>query len=451
MEAKDITNNQELLNSIVQDINDEQSDSIINKINDAHPSDTANLLESLPPDERQVLWEIIPSDQEGEILSQMHTEARSSLIETMDEKRLLAAAEVMDASKLAEVLQELPEDLCDSIVQSLEDDNRARLETILSYDENSAGRLMSTEVLSVRQNVTLKVVQRWLHKHKNIPLYTDSLMVVDNDNQYLGKLPLGDIIIGDAESTVSDAMQSNGDLLYTDSTLDDIAKLFQRRDLISVAVLNKENQLMGRITIDDALKIVSQQADASVMNSAGLKKEEDLFAPVIPSAKRRGFWLGINLVTVFLAAWVIGQFQEVLDKIVVLAVLMPIVASMGGIAGSQTLTLVIRGLALQQIAGSNIRWLTIKEILVGGLNGLLWALVVAIVTFLWFQNSGIAYILAAAMILNLLAASLSGVIIPLVLNRLGIDPALSGAVILTTVTDIIGFLSFLGLATLFLL
>lgn len=244
----------------------------------------------------------------------------------------------------------------------------------------------------------------------------------------------------------TDIVTTQADISYND-----VAMLFRQRELLSIPVLDEQKHLIGHISIDHIIDIIQDQADATVLKGAGLKEEEDLFAPVLPSAKRRGFWLGINLITVFVAAAVIGQFQEALDKIVALAVLMPIVASMGGIAGSQTLTLTIRGMALDQIASSNIRWLTMKEISVGALNGIVWALVVGLVSYIWFNNLGLSIIIAAAMILNLLAASFSGIIIPLVLTRMGIDPALSGAVILTTVTDIIGFLSFLGLATLFLL
>ena len=253
------------------------------------------------------------------------------------------------------------------------------------------------------------------------------------------------------ETLVRDVMRKDVDKVSADASEHDVLTLFERRDLISVAVVGEGDALLGRICIDDVVDLIREEAEHSMMKQAGLGEEEDLFAPVMPSAKRRGVWLGINLVTVFLAAWVIGQFEEVLEKFVALAVLMPVVASMGGIAGSQTLTLTIRGLALDQIAKSNVRWLTLKEIGVGSLNGLVWSLVVALVAFLWFEDAGIALIIAVAMVLNLLAAAISGVSIPLVLNRLGIDPALSGAVVLTTVTDIIGFLSFLGLATVFLL
>jgi len=310
---------------------------------------------------------------------------------------------------------------------------------------------MSTDVISVRQDVTLAVVLRWLRRHQTLPPHTDALMVIDDNDVYLGKLDMAIVVTGDPDESVSNVMHRDADTLRANVSCNEIAVLFERRDLISVAVLDDNDHLLGRVTIDDVVDIIREQADSVLLKSAGLGEEEDLFAPVFPSAKRRGLWLGINLITVFLAAWVIGQFEEALDKIVALAVLMPVVASMGGIAGSQTLTLTIRGLALDQIARSNVRWLTIKEIMVGALNGMVWAVIVAIVSYLWFDDAGISVILAAAMILNLLAASLSGVIIPLALDRVGIDPALSGAVILTTVTDVIGFLSFLGLATLFLL
>jgi magnesium transporter len=381
----------------------------------------------------------------------MHDEARASIIEGMEHAELVAAAESMDVEDLAEVLEELTEDQSESILQALDEDHRERLEAVLSYAEGTAGRLMSTNVISVRKDVTLAVVLRWLRRHRTLPPHTDALMVIDADGLYLGKLRMEDVVTGDPDTGVESVMRGEADTLLVDATEREAALLFERRDLISVAVLDEDGHLLGRITIDDVVDVIREEADHALLKSAGLDAEEDLFAPVVPSARRRGVWLGINLITVFLAAWVIGRFEEALDKIVALAVLMPVVASMGGIAGSQTLTLTIRGLALDRIAKSNVRWLTLKELLVGVLNGLVWALVVALVAYLWFRDAGIAAILGVAMILNLLAAALSGVSIPLVLQRFGIDPALSGAVILTTVTDVIGFLSFLGLASLFLL
>ncbi len=445
------TTNKEFLDTIVLDIGAERHEELRNKLDDCHPAETANLLESLPPGERKALWEAIPAEQEGEILTHMRDEARATIIGKMDHEELVAAAGTMDVTDLADVLDELPNKLTDTILLALDDDHRRRLETVLGYEEETAGRLMSTDVISVRQDVTLAVVLRWLRRHQTLPSHTDALMVIDENNLYLGKLDLADVVTGDPDELVSHVMQREADTVRGNDDYSEVAALFERRDLISVAVLDEKDHLLGRITIDDVVDVIREQADATLLKSAGLDEEEDLFAPVIPSAKRRGIWLGINLITVFLAAWVIGQFEEALDKIVALAVLMPIVASMGGIAGSQTLTLTIRGLALDQIARSNMRWLTSKEVMVGALNGIVWAIIVAIVSYFWFHDVGIAIILAVAMILNLLAASLSGVIIPLTLNRFGIDPALSGAVILTTVTDVIGFLSFLGLASIFLL
>ncbi|MCW8928782.1 MAG: magnesium transporter [Gammaproteobacteria bacterium] len=441
----------DILNSVVSDINSERLEDLSNKLDEFHPSEVANLLESLPPVKRKILWGIIPGEQEGEVLTHMRDEARAAIIEEMKQDQLLAAAGNMNASKLANVLGELPNDISDNIFQALEDDHRKRLETVLSYDEKTAGRIMNTDVISVRQNVTLAVVLRWLRRHLMLPVHTDALMVIDEENRYLGKLHLSNVVIGAPDELVQNVMRSDANSIKASCSITEVAALFERRDLISVAVLDENDHLLGRITIDDVVDIIREQADATLLKSAGLNEEQDLFSPILPSAKQRGLWLGLNLITVFFAAWVIGQFQEVLDEIVALAVLMPIVASMGGIAGSQTLTLTIRGLALDQIAKSNIKWLTMKEIAVGGLNGLVWAVTVAIASFIWFDNKGIAIILAVAMLLNLLAASLSGVIIPLILNRMGIDPALSGAVILTTITDVIGFLSFLGLASLYLL
>ena len=440
----------EMLEYVLADLQAGRSDELCDALEEAHPADVADLLESLPPEQRSALWEAVPVEQEGEILTYMHDEARATIIDEMDHEELVAAAESMAAEDLAEVLEELRVDLTESILESLDEDHKARLETVLRYEEDTAGRLMSTDVVSVRKDVSLAVVLRWLRRHKTLPPHTDALMVIGEDGLYLGMLRMSDVVTGDPDALVESVMQSDAVTVRMDTSEREVAALFERRDLISVAVLDEREHLLGRITIDDVVDVIREEADHTLLKSAGLKEEEDLFSPVVPSARRRGVWLGINLVTVFLAAWVIGRFEEALDKIVALAVLMPVVASMGGIAGSQTLTLTIRGLALDQIAKSNVRWLTFKELMVGMLNGLVWALVVALVAYLWFQDLGLSAIIAAAMVLNLLAASLSGVTIPLVLQRLGIDPALSGAVILTTVTDVIGFLSFLGLATLFL-
>jgi magnesium transporter len=440
-----------LLNDIASDIVLDNHEALKEKLEEIHPAETANVLEAMPPKNRQMLWQAVPMEQEAEVLAYISDEVRTSLVEAMDEQQLLSTTSTMDTATLSDVIKTLPDELGESVIQALDEDHRNRLETLMTYEEDSAGRLMNTNVISVRQDVTLAVVLRWLRRHSVLPKGTDSLLVIDEHNLYLGKLELSDVLISDPNLLVADKMKPDADTVSAKMHKNELAALFERRDLMSVAVLDETGHLVGRITIDEILYVIRELADTALLKTAGLQEDEDLFAPVVPSAKRRGIWLGINLITVFIAAWVIGRFEEALDKIVALAVLMPIVASMGGIAGSQTLTLTIRGLALDQIARSNIRWLTIKEILVGTLNGLVWAIVVALVSYFWFNNIGLALIIAFAMILNLFAASLSGVMIPLALNRLGIDPALSGAVILTTVTDVIGFLSFLGLATLFLL
>ncbi|MCW9013153.1 MAG: magnesium transporter [Gammaproteobacteria bacterium] len=425
--------------------------SVASYVEHMHIAEIAVMLESLPPDLRQRLWALLPQEIEGETLTYLGEEVRASIIGEMEHADVVAATESMDVVDLADVMDELPGDISEAVLESLDQDRRQRLETTLSFNEDTAGRLMSTDVISVRTDVSLAVVLRYLRRLKPLPSHTDALMVTDDNGAYLGKLSLADAVSEHPSTLVADIMQPAADSVQADANEHDVAQLFERRDLISVAVIDEQGILLGRITVDNVVDIILAEADKALLASAGLDQDEDLFAPVFPSARRRAVWLGINLLTVFMAAWVIGRFEAVLDKIVALAVLMPVVASMGGIAGSQTLTLTIRGLALGQISNANLRWLGNKELFVGILNGFVWAIVVAIVTFVWFQDTGIAAIIAAAMILNLIAAAFSGVLIPVILSRMGIDPALSGAVVLTTVTDVIGFLSFLGLATVFLL
>ncbi len=440
-----------IVESVLVDLANEELESLRQRLVDVHPAELAHILESLTLDQRLVVWGLIAQEEYPDVLSYLHDEVRLSIIDEMEPDHFIAAAQEMNPEDLVYVLDTLPVEVGDSIIEQLEDDYRQRLEIVRSFEEGSAGRLMNSDVISVRDDITIAVVLRYLRLHPELPTHTDALMVVNEENQYLGKLIISHVLTAQPEVIVSELMQAGIDKVLATDSEHDILIQFDRRDLISVAVVDEQNTLLGRITIDNVVDLIRTEAEHAMMKSAGLDEEEDLFSPMVPSAKRRGLWLGINLVTVFLAAWVIGQFEAVLAKFVALAVLMPVVASMGGIAGSQTLTLTIRGLALDQIAHSNVRWLIIKEMGVGALNGMVWSLVVALVAFLWFQDIGIAVILAVAMILNLLFAAISGISIPLLLKRIGIDPALSGAVILTTVTDIIGFLSFLGLASLFLL
>ena len=439
------------LDWVLSALNNQQTEELTNVLFNLHVSEIANLLESMPLEPRQALWQLVDPEVEGEVLPYLHDEVRATIIDDMDDAELVAAAEHMDIEDLVDVIEELPQALSDTIVESLDLDRRARLERVLSYKEGSAGRLMMVDVLSVRPDVTLAVVLRWLRRHDGLPVHTDALMVTDSNNVYLGQLSMEALVTSAPESLVSDVMSTESDTVKDSMPEHDIAALFERRDLVSVAVLDDAHCLVGRITIDDVVDVIREEAEQAYLKSAGLDQEEDLFAPVVPSAKRRGLWLGINLVTVFMAAWVIGQFEEALSQLVALAVLMPVVASMGGIAGSQTLTLTIRGLALDQIAAGNTRWLLKKEVAVGALNGVVWSIVVAIVAYLWFGEVGLSIVIALAIIINMLAAAISGIIVPLVLKKFGVDPALSGAVVLTTVTDIMGFLSFLGLATIFLL
>ncbi|GHE20021.1 magnesium transporter [Halomonas urumqiensis] len=415
------------------------------------PAEIALLLESLPLGDRIRLWERVPAEVDGEVLLHVHDEVRSTLLDEMDPAEIKAAAADLDTTDLAELFEDLPRQVAEDMLRSMDALQRQRLEETLAFEEDSAGRIMRTDTIAVRADVSLETAQRFLRWKETIPDNTDALMVVDRDGYVVGKLPLARLVSHDQEIAVAEVMDDDIDTISMDMKTREVAKLFETHDLVSAPVVDVEGKLLGRILIDDIVDVIRENSDQALMNMAGLDEEEDLFAPVLPSAKRRAVWLGINLVTAFLAAWVIGRFEDALDQIVALAVLMPIVASMGGIAGSQTLTLAIRGLALGQISRTNSQWLMRKEIGISALNGVLWALVVAVLAVLWFGSIGIGVIIAAALVINMLAAGIAGIAIPLILKRLGIDPALSGSVVLTTVTDVVGFMAFLGLATLFLL
>jgi magnesium transporter len=420
-------------------------------LNGLHAAEIADLLESLPMEQREIVWEMVDPEQRGDVLLHVHEEVRVHLIHQMESHELVAAAEKLDTDDLADILNDLPEAVIREVLQAMDEQNRRRLQAILSYPEDTAGGLMNTDTITVRADVTLDVVLRYLRRLGDIPEMTDSLIVVNRDNRYLGLLPLTDLLVSQPDLTVAEIMTREVEGIPATTSQVDVARLFEDRDLVSAPVIDEHGHLIGRITVDDVVDVIREQAEHSVMSMAGLSEDEDMFAPVRVSARRRALWLGINLVTAFLAAWVIGVFEATIEKVVALAILMPIVASMGGIAGSQTLTLVIRGIALGQVGGANARWLLAKELAVGVLNSLLWGLVVGLVAVIWFQNVKLGIIIAVAMIVNLLNAALVGVSLPLLLRRLGIDPAIAGGVILTTFTDVMGFFAFLGLATLFLI
>ncbi len=419
-------------------------------VNSLHPAEIALLLESLPPAQREVVWEFVDPELEGSVLVELNDGVRQALIEGMEAEELVAAAEGMEVDDLADLVGDLPETVTLQLLRSMDQQDRERLRTVLAWPEDSAGGLMNTDTVSVRADVTLEVVLRYLRMRGELPPRTDSLFVVDRTDRYLGTITLTQLITGDPDVTVGETLDTEAPRIEPQLPAQEVAQLFQDRDLVSAAVVGADGKLLGRITIDDVVDVIREEAEHSVFSMAGLRDEEDLFAGIIPSTQRRLLWLGINLITAFMAAAVVRSFEGTIEKVAALAALMPIVASMGGIAGTQTVTLIIRGLALGQVQWSNARWLLFKEIAVGGLNGAIWAAVVGAVTIVWFETWRIAAIIAAAMLINLLAAAAVGVLVPLALRRMKIDPALSAGVILTTFTDCIGFATLLGLASLFL-
>ncbi len=419
-------------------------------VNSLHPSEIALLIESVPPTQREIIWEFVDPELEGDVLVELSESVRHDLIEGMEADELLAAAEDMEVDDLADLVGDLPEAVTRRLLLSMDQQDRDRLRSVLAYDENTAGGLMNTDTVSVRGDVTIEVVLRYLRMRKQLPDRTDRLFVVDRNDRYLGAVSLTRLLTEHEESSVIELLDEQAPSIDPQTTSHEVAMLFQDRDLVSAAVVSPSGKLLGRVTIDDVVDVIREEAEHSVRSMAGLRGEEDIFAGVIPSTQRRLVWLGINLATAFLAAAVVHSFEATIEKVAALAALMPIVASMGGIAGTQTVTLIIRGLALGQVQWENARWLLFKEIAVGGLNGLIWAIVVGAVTILWFDAWQIAAIIAAAMLINLLAAAAVGVLVPLALRRMSIDPALSAGVILTTFTDCIGFATLLGLGALFL-
>jgi len=427
------------------------ADQIRHLLLNLHGSEIADLLECFPHGPREILWELVDPDDHGEVLTQVNDEVRAGLIDELETRDLVAATEGLDPDDLADILMDLPGTVIQEVLRAMDKQDRQRLEVVLHYPEDSAGGLMNVDVVTVRADVTLDVVMRYLRMRGELPHNTDKLFVVDRHDCYRGALALTQLLTNEPEQIVAAVMDRDIRGIPATQTDVEVARQFENHDLLSAAVVSEDNKLLGRITIDDVVDVIREDADHSLLSMAGLDEEDDTFAPVMKSARRRALWLGINLFTAFLASWVIGNFQATLEQVVALAVLMPIVASMGGIAGSQTLIIVIRGLALGQIGSSNARWLMYKELAVSILNGLGWAVVVAVISALWFSNRDIGLVIAAALIINLMCAALAGLSIPFILKRLNIDPALAGSVILTTFTDVIGFMVFLGLGTIFLL
>jgi magnesium transporter len=392
---------------------------------------------------------LVNPELEGEVLHHLSDEIQAEFVNQMNTEELLQATENLDTDDFADILQQLPKKVMQEVLNSLRQQDRERLEQVLSYPEDTAGGLMNTDVVSIRPDLTIDAVLRYLRRHETIPEMTDNLFVVTRKDRYIGLLPLTTLLVSDPNTLILDVMDTEREAIPADLDETDVANLFERNDWVSAPVVNQEGRLVGRITIDDVVDVIREEADHSLMRMAGLDDDEDTFAPVVKTAKRRAVWLGINLLTALLASMVIGLFQHTIEQVVALAILMPIVASMGGIAGSQALTLVIRGQALGHVERSNIGYLLNREIIVGTINGLLWATVVASIASWWFSDLTIGFIIAIAMVINLIVAAICGTSLPVILKAMNIDPALAGGVILTTITDVVGFCAFLGLATLF--
>ncbi len=425
-----------------------QETSVIKLVNTLHPAEIAFLIESLPDEEqREKIWNLVAIGRKGETLTHLNDYIRLQFIESMPTSELVVTTRTMDHDDLADLLPDMPDVVSRVLLQSMESQHRERLESVLSYPEDSAGGLMNTDTISIRTDISLETVMRYLRFLGKIPDTTDNLIVVNKAGFYQGVLYLSDLLTHDPEQFVSSVMNTKLRGIHAATEQTEVAALFERRDLITAPVVDEQGYLLGRITIDDIVDVIRDEGEHTFMSQAGLSEEDDMFAPVLSSSKRRAIWLGVNLLTALLASTVIGMFQVTIEKMVALAVLMPIVASMGGIAGSQTLTLVIRGMALGQLNNNNYRSLIVKEVSVSLINGLLWALVLAIISGVWFANMTLAYVIGFAIIINLVIAAFSGVVIPITLDKMGADPALAGGVFLTTITDVIGFFAFLGLAS----
>lgn len=422
-----------------------------NLINNLLPSELARLIESLPLKERAIIWEMIELKNKGDVVVEVADEVRDGLIEGMEANELISAIEGMALDDLADLVADLPETLTQEVIRSLDHQDRERLTQVLAYDEDSAGGLMNIDIITVRPDVTVEVVLTYLRNQKTIPTGTDSIFVVNRNNVYKGALLLSSLVTEDPGKPVSEIMSKKIMPILAKTPSDKVVREFENRDLLSAPVIDDDEKLLGRITIDDVVDVIRDEAEHSLMSAAGLDEEDDMFSPATKSAKRRAIWLGVNLATAFLAASVVDIFQTTLDKIVLLAVLMPIVPSMGGVAGTQSLTIMTRAIALGHLDKTNTKGIFRKEVLVGVLNGILWAMVVGSLTYLWFSEWLLGLVIAGAMTINLIMAALAGFGIPLMLKRLNIDPALAGGVILTTITDVVGYISFLGLGAIFLL
>jgi len=421
------------------------------KLEEMHPADIAYILEALPLDDRLIVWELVKADRDGEILLEVSDAVRESLIRSMDSQELLAATEQLDADEIADLAPDLPEEVIQGVFRSLPVEEREELRAAMSYPEDSVGALMNFEEISVREDVTLEVVTRYLRRFEELPDHTDQVFVVDRAEQLKGVLPISKLVVTDLEVLVRDVMLTDFVTLYPDDKAQDAAQAFERYDLVSAAVVAANGKLIGRVTVNAVVDFIRERNEAQQLAKGGLREGEDVFAPVWESVKNRWSWLAINMVTAFIASRVIGAFEGSIEKLVALAALMPIVAGIGGNSGNQTITMIVRALALGQVDEGQSRQLLLKELGVAVLNGLIWGGVLGVVAYWLYSSVPLGLVMTAAMTLNLLLAAMLGVLIPVVMTRLGRDPALGSSVMITAFTDSGGFLIFLGLATIFLL
>jgi len=445
----EIKENKENLKIILDDSSNLSLNQIRRLLNDMSSSEIAHALESSPPKQRSIIFSLLETEEEGDVLFELGEEIQQDLISNISNEELTEAVKELELDEIVDILQNLPEERMKKILSNMSKVDRQRIEMGLTYPENTAGGLLNTDVISVRPNNSIKEVLSYLRDQKELPENTDKIFVVNNDNNYLGEMPISKIITTDPVMNVREIMETDMPAIDVNLEDKDVATIFERKNLISSAVIDHKGQLIGRITIDDVVDVIREDADQNLLGMAGVA--EDTFAPPGRAAKSRVFWLAMNLVTAFIAASTINIFQDVIDKIVYLAVLMPIVASMGGVAATQTLTIVLRGLTLEQINTSNIKWLFKRELAVSIINGIVLSTLVAISTYLWFQEYTLAILIASALVINLISSVIAGILVPLILRKLNQDPAIGGSVVVTTVTDVVGFFSFLGLATIYLI
>ena len=411
--------------------------------------DIAHLLSSVPPKQRDILWNLVEAEElAADVLAYLGEEERSEIVARLKPEELANLIESFEFDDKVDLLQELPGSVIEEVLLSMDSQDRQRVEDVLSYDEDSAGGLMNTDVVTVRPDITIDVVLRYIRRYRELPPMTDNLWVVNRRDEFIGQAPISKVLISDPTTTIREIMETEVEPLLVSTHEDEVAQRFERLDLVSAPVVSENGKLLGRITIDDVVDVIRASADHSLMSQAGLDEDEDIFAPLVRTVRRRAIWLGINLLTAFVAAAVIGMFEATIEQVVALAILMPVVASMGGIAGTQALTIVIRGMALGRVGSANIRALVAREVLIGIANGLFWSLIVGLAAFIWFGDHTLGYVIAVAIIINLLVAALVGTLLPGYLKSVRVDPALAGGVVLTTVTDVVGFFCFLGIATL---